>query len=281
MARPIPDLDPMTAAEVATDDNIIIDDTSAQETKRIPVGDLLGLPNVGWTAAGEVWSFVSWNSTTRIGVVQVPTDATTKYAVDNYVKITQATGGTKYAKILSLTSTQLTLWFPSGVTLNNEAITIPQYSPLASPVGVPVTLTKGNPYRWKASKSTGAGNAPVAGAVVIYAQEDYDPLSGYDPTTSRYVAQVKGDHYVTASVQILEPNAAIVDCNIQIRKNGVLVKKGGNIKGASYPQPYVQGMISCNVGDYIDIFVVNVAGTLALETNVASGIFEGYLESRT
>ena len=135
MARPIPDMDQMTAAEVATDDSIIIDDTSAAETKRINVGDLLGLPKFGWTSAGEVWTYSSWNSTTRTGVFTVPSNATTKYTVGMRVMITQSTGGTKYGIIHAVASTSLTVFFPVGTTFNNETITNPYYSPLASPQG--------------------------------------------------------------------------------------------------------------------------------------------------
>lgn len=135
MARPIPDLDPMTAAEVATNDNIIIDDTSAGETKRIPVGELLGLPKIGWTAAGEVWTFDTWNATTRIGTINVPSGATNKYTVKNRVMITQATGGIKYGIIHKVENTKLTVHVPNGTTLNNEAITTPYYSQQDSPQG--------------------------------------------------------------------------------------------------------------------------------------------------
>jgi len=40
MARPIPDLDPIDADELAADDQFIVDDTSAQETKRISKEEL-------------------------------------------------------------------------------------------------------------------------------------------------------------------------------------------------------------------------------------------------
>lgn len=43
MARPIPDLEPMTASEAAVDDVVIIDDTSDAETKKMSVDQLLKL----------------------------------------------------------------------------------------------------------------------------------------------------------------------------------------------------------------------------------------------
>ena len=135
MARPIPDMDQMTAAEVATDDSIIIDDTSAGETKRIPVGDLLGLPKMGWVAAGQVWTFSSFNSSTRIGVATVPSNATTKYSVGMRIQFTQSTGGTKYGFVVAVTSTTISIFFGLSVTFNNEAISTPYYSTEYMPFG--------------------------------------------------------------------------------------------------------------------------------------------------
>lgn len=105
--------------------------------KRVQVKTLVGNPDVGWLATGESWTYSSWDATRRIGVVNVPSDATTKYTAGNRVRISQTTGGTKYAIITYVTSTTLTLHFPSGITLNNEAITSPVYSPLPTPVGFP------------------------------------------------------------------------------------------------------------------------------------------------
>jgi hypothetical protein len=152
MARPIPDMDQMTAAEVATDDSIIIDDTSAGETKRINVGDLVGLPVVGWTAAGETWSYSSWSATTRVGVFTVPTNATLKYTAGMRVRITQSTGGVKYGIILAVATTSLTVLFPSGVTFNNETITNPYYSVQKSPYGFDA-----NPALWQLSFTSASG----------------------------------------------------------------------------------------------------------------------------
>lgn len=193
MALPIPDLDTMTAAEVAADDKIIIDDTSADETKTIEVGELLGLPDLGWTPAGETWSFVSWNSTTKIGVMQVPSDATTKYSVGMWVRIVQATGGTKIGKITAVTSTSISVNFFNLYSLINETITTPFYSPLAQPYGapsIPVTYTDANGYKVRDFGShktfaktinfngtTTAPNGRFIAANIVW------PV-GFDPTTA-------------------------------------------------------------------------------------------------
>lgn len=103
--------------------------------KRVTVAKLTGNVDLGWVASGESWTFVSFSSTTRIGIVTVPSDATIKYTPGNRVRIQQATGGVKYGIIHAVSSTQLTIFFPTGTTLVNEAITSPVYSALDSPVG--------------------------------------------------------------------------------------------------------------------------------------------------
>lgn len=120
---------------VAQDDYLTIVDTSAGQSKRVSVKNLTGLPDTGWIASGEAWTFSSWDSTTRTGVITVPTDATTKYTRGNRIRIAQSTGGTKYGIIHKVTATTLTVFFPTGTTLNNEAINTPVWSPLDSPVG--------------------------------------------------------------------------------------------------------------------------------------------------
>lgn len=122
---------------LANDDYFIVLDSSANIAKKITVANAFGIPDFGWTSAGETWTFSSFNSTLRTGVITVPTDATTKYPLGSKVKITQTTGGTKYAKVVGVTATTLTLQFPEGITLNNESITSPFYSIGETPLGFP------------------------------------------------------------------------------------------------------------------------------------------------
>lgn len=123
------------------DDYIPIVDESGTITKKINMSDLTGYPTLGWVTAGETWSYASWSSTTRIGVLTVPSDATTKYTVGMRIMITQSTGGTKYGIIVAVASTTLTVFFPSGTTLNNEAITNPFYTSSKAPYSFPADPT--------------------------------------------------------------------------------------------------------------------------------------------
>lgn len=103
--------------------------------KRVTVSKLTGNVDFEWIASGESWTFVSFNSSTRMGVVTVPSDATLKYTPGNRIRIQQTTGGVKYGIIHGVSSTTLTIFFPVGTTLNNEAITSPVYSALDTPQG--------------------------------------------------------------------------------------------------------------------------------------------------
>lgn len=132
---------PAMTTPVATDDQIPIHDVSAGATKRIDDGDLTGFPDYGWTTAAETWTYSSWSSTTRIGVITVPTDATTKYSVGYRIQITQSTGGTKYGIITAVSATTITVFFPTSTTLNNETISTPFYSSVKIPFGFPASPT--------------------------------------------------------------------------------------------------------------------------------------------
>lgn len=145
----------------AANDILLLVDQSTGQTKKILLSDLLGIPNLGWTSAAESWSYASWSSGTRIGVLTVPSDATTKYSAGMRIKITQSTGGTKYGIIVEVTSTTITIFFQSGTTLNNETISDNFYSTLKAPLGF-----NPDPLQWQISLSDtndNTRNSPTAG----------------------------------------------------------------------------------------------------------------------
>lgn len=120
---------------VAQNDYLTIVDTSAGQSKRVSVKTLVGNVDLGWVATGESWTYSSWTSGTRIGVITVPSDATTKYTPGMRTRFSQTTGGTKYGIIVAVTTTTLTVFFPSGTTFTNETITSPVYSSIKVPYG--------------------------------------------------------------------------------------------------------------------------------------------------
>lgn len=263
---------------VAQDDYLTIVDTSAGQSKRVSVKNLTGAPDVGWTATGESWSFSSYSSTTQIGVVTVPTDATTKYSIGMWIRISQATGGTKYGRILSLTATTLSIWFAS-YTLNNEAISSPVYSPLAHPFGLPITIAEGQPYRFNAYKSSNQAITINTLTKITFTNEAYDPLNLYNGTDT-FTAPVTGLYFINAIIQTLN-GTATTDLNAGLYKNGALLRKGGNLKNGVYPQVQVIGQFPLTAGDTVDLRFINIAAADSIEGNQSSGNFEASLLSRT
>lgn len=126
MAKQIPDLTQLLPADLTADDLLVVRDVSANKDKKIRVGDVTGMPAIGWIAALETWTFASYAN--GVGVVNIPSGGLTKYAVGNRVQFSQTTGGKKYAIVTGVTNTTLTLALLSGATLANEGIATPQYS---------------------------------------------------------------------------------------------------------------------------------------------------------
>ena len=139
---------------LASDDYLVVLDSSANIAKKITVANAFGIPEFGWTAAGESWTYASATTIT------VPTDATTKYNAGMFIKITQSTGGTKYGMISVVAATLLTIIWLGGATLVNEAITSPAYSIAQSPLGVGTN----NPINYQTDNSNSIAsvlNAPI------------------------------------------------------------------------------------------------------------------------
>jgi len=240
---------------VAQDDYLTIVDTSAGQSKRVSVKNLTGAPDVGWTATGEAWTFSSWNSTTTVGVFTVPSDATLKYSPGMFVRIAQATGGTKYGRILSVTTTTISVWMP-GFTLNNEAVNTPVYSPLAHPFGVPVGIADGNPDVFSAYETAGASYTTVAN--VNFNSENYDPLSLI--TTGVFTARVAGRYHfdVGLTLQTATSNSVWISLN----KNGVPHMRGGrldSVPGSIY-NPTMGIDLSLAAGDTVAFGIAFTAG---------------------
>lgn len=245
---------------VAQDDYLTIVDTSAGQSKRVSVKNLTGLPDVGWTATGESWSFSSWTAASNTGVVTVPTDATTKYAVSMFVRFAQTTGGTKYAKILAVTATTLTLWMP-GYTLNNEAITSPVYSPLAHPFGLPVAISDGNPYKASAYNASTVGIATSAQKVTLNT-ENFDTVAAFDAVTNyRFVAPVAGFYRVNAQVAFGSAGMGGTESGqAALYKNGSGVRhsqlQNGSGSATILARQPINTLIQLAAGDYLELYAV-------------------------
>lgn len=148
MSKRISQLTELTSGQVATDDYIPILDTSAGQTKKVKVSTLTGSPDFGWSSTGESWSYSSYDSTNKTGVITVPSDATTKYNAGMRIRISQTTGGTKYGIITKVATTALTVYFGTDYSLTNEAISSPVYSVQKAPLLFPL-----DPAKWTVKKS--------------------------------------------------------------------------------------------------------------------------------
>lgn len=88
----------------------------------------------GWLDANETWTFSSATAIT------VPSDATTKYAVGDKIKLTQLTV-VKYFYIVAVTATTLTITGGTDYTFTNNPVTSNAYSHAASPLNFPQWFT--------------------------------------------------------------------------------------------------------------------------------------------
>lgn len=101
----------------------------------------------GWykTGLSPTFTYSSWDSTTKTGVVNSNLDLTPYLSVGMKIKFTQ-NSAIKYAFITAITSTQLTLFLGTDYSLNNSGISDAYYSMLKAPYGFPM-----NPEKWELS----------------------------------------------------------------------------------------------------------------------------------
>lgn len=129
-------------AQIAADDEFPMHDKSTGSTKKATDSQLTGYPTLGWVAASATHTFVSFDSTTKIGVITIPAGGLLKYSPGMRYMFSQATGGTKYGIIHGVTDTTLTVFFGTDYTLVNQTITAPMFSTEYEPFGFPADPSK-------------------------------------------------------------------------------------------------------------------------------------------
>lgn len=97
-------------------------------------GNLIDVLRSGWFPVYDTWTYNAWNATTRFGVI-AGANMTSYLNVDDRVMFNQATGGTKYGIVMAVTASLAYVFFPSGTTFTNEAITAARFSKVRSPLG--------------------------------------------------------------------------------------------------------------------------------------------------
>lgn len=127
---------------VSADDILyIVDDPSGSPlSRKISAQNLIN----GWIGA-DAMTYGSADDPTY--TMTCSGDQTTKYYVGQRIKLTQATGGTKYFIITkveySAPNTVITMYGGTDYNLENEAISSPYYSLMKAPAGFPLS-----PLKW-------------------------------------------------------------------------------------------------------------------------------------
>lgn len=93
----------------------------------------------GWFDPSGAWSFSSYDSTHKTGVITVP--STDPSAIGQKVKFTN-NSATQFGIITGSTSTTRTIYFGTDYSLTNSAITANFYSPHKAPSGFPLDTAK-------------------------------------------------------------------------------------------------------------------------------------------
>lgn len=244
--------------------------------KRVTVAKLTGSPDNGWQATGESWTFSSYSSTTNIGVVTVPSDATTKYGIGMFVRVQQTTGGIKYGMIIGVTSTTLTIWF-RGYTLNNEAITSPVYSTVENPVGLPIKIAEGNPYDFSVWRN---GALNTSSIYPVYDTEEFDNTNNYNTANGRFTAPVDGTYLFNYGAIIASPGMG--PSHTGIDKNGGEHKRCTEVPSMASGNNTVSGtsFVKMVAGDYVNVRISTAAVSNLVVGNQAYNWFNGSLHSR-
>lgn len=158
------------------------------------------LDNTGWEGLSSAWDYWVYASSTTI---TVPTNATDKYQVGQFIRLWQLTGGWKYAEIVSAASTLLTIQMATGTTLANERIYLPSYSYAHRPFGLPWSLPSN-----EVVQQVGTAYSAVATGTTSIPQDDTIPQN------------TEGDQYMT---QVITPKSAtsilIIEVDILIANN--------------------------------------------------------------
>lgn len=271
----ISQFDPITSTQTGD----IIPIVRNGQNKRITVENFSGVVPDGFISAAQVWTFSSWSATTNIGVITVPSDATTRYYEGQFVRITQTTGGIKYGMILTVTTTTIAVWMP-GYTLVNEAIASPFTSSLAHPPGVPPRIADGNPYKFGAWRST-AGTVNGSDVTIAMTVKDYDSTNNYNTGTGLFTAPKDGTYVFMGQITFTATSTYAWG---NLWKNGAMWHRANRFQsGNGAPistQHAVFGQLELLAGDTVAIGAATGNSNPLESGDRLKNYFYGRLESR-
>lgn len=163
---------------------------------------------------GDAWNEVSDTYTyASATTITVPTDATAKYAVGDWIRLKQSGGTYKYFKLTVVAATLLTINVNLGYTLANEAITAPAFSKVPQPLGAPVANTY--KYLTNITNNTAITTGDVtltsytvvnAGTYMIMAQISVDNGQAQDTGERAVSLQIKKGATTLGRTQQAVPN---------------------------------------------------------------------------
>jgi len=181
----------------------------------------------GWEAVTETWAYDSATTIT------VPTDATTKYSAGMKIKITQATGGTKYFNITIVAATLLTVASPNGAVVNNEAISNPCFSMMSQPFGYPPTKWDSGWFAVASSTSyTKNHNLGVIPSKILNFWSDQANGSGYQTLAQVVTRENVGQDGGTNVTSVTTTQVTIHTCDAGTKFTSFYIDTAGGL-GAS------------------------------------------------
>jgi hypothetical protein len=204
----------------------------------------------GWIGASESWAYASASTIT------VPTDATTKYDVGDYIKFTQTT--VKYFVVTAVSSTILTLSGISGVTIANATISANYYSKTRNPHGngtggVPFVPIKFSAYR-NAAQNTGSGGF----SIINFDTKLYDTSNNFDIATN--VGRFTAPYPLTARFETgfnATSTAANQDLFIAYYRNGSEIRRGPKVRCPTTATSFGTSFtteLQLSGNDYIEVY---------------------------
>lgn len=98
--------------------------------------------STGWADALSVWTYTSYDSDVRTGVVATASDESGHIQLGDRLTFTQSVDGIKYAIVTAITSSAITFFMYEGDDLDNATITLPKFSHQKNPYGFDIDVTK-------------------------------------------------------------------------------------------------------------------------------------------
>lgn len=259
--------------ELASNDYLLVLDTSANIAKKISVANAFGIPDLGYTASGETWTYASATTIT------VPTNATTKYDKGMIVKFSQTTGGTKYAVITNVAATLLTVKLLNGATLANETISNSFYT-TANPLGAGLKPTE-------SLLSTVAFAATITQSIP---NNSYTTLTGFSElfdkgsnfASGTFTAPYDGIYHFDVSIKIDNLSSGTtqgrVECNIEVNSTPVAYGHGWTTLNTYDPSATAGATVQLNAGDLVKISAYQQSN--GSQTPGSGSTFSGHLIGR-